>query len=403
MRILVVDDQAVARQFIEKILKGWGHTVYLAENGSKAWISLLSVTVDMIVTDWMMPEMNGLELCRKIRSAGFDKYIYIILVSARDTQQDIIRGLEVGVDDYITKPVNTEEFRARIEIGERIVGLEKKLHTRHAEIERNYYQTIQMFTNLIEVVDEELGGHCKRVAKLCLRLAKFYPDVAQEDLPVLEAAGLLHDIGMIGLPKEIVSKRRTEMNGDEKKLYMSHPVQGEIILKEIEFLKPISILVRSHHEQVNGRGYPDGLKGEEIPLLSRIISGASIYDSLVKKWKIPMEDIPGRLQQQRGYQLESDLIDYLLEINLENIHKEEEKNYYKITLDELKEGMVLTSNVRMKSGALVFPALTELTNHGIEKLNDYRKLDCIADTVCVYKFQPGQAGRKDENTIGINV
>jgi len=117
MRILVVDDQAVARQFIEKILKGWGHTVYLAENGSKAWITLLSVTVDMIVTDWMMPEMNGLELCRKIRSAGFDKYIYIILVSARDTQQDIIRGLEVGVDDYITKPVNTEEFRARIEIG----------------------------------------------------------------------------------------------------------------------------------------------------------------------------------------------------------------------------------------------------------------------------------------------
>jgi len=386
MQILVVDDQAAARQFLEKILKDWGHTVYLAENGSEAWITLLSTAVDMVVTDWMMPEMNGLELCRKIRSAGFNKYIYIILISARDTQQDIIRGLEVGVDDYITKPVNTKEFRARIEIGERLISLEKKLHNKHAETERNYYQTIQMFTNLIEVVDEELGGHCKRVAKLCLRLAKLHPGVAQEDLPVLEAAGLLHDIGMVGLPKEIVSKRRTEMNGDEKKLYMSHPVQGEIILKEIEFLKPISILIRSHHEQVNGRGYPDGLKGEEIPLLSMIISGASIYDSLVKKWKVPMEDIPDRLQQQRGYQLESDLIDYLLEINLENIRKEEEKDYLKFSLDELKEGMVLTSSVRMKSGALVLPSLTKLTNHSIEKLINYRKLDCIADTVCVHKF-----------------
>jgi len=386
MQILVVDDQAAARQFLEKILKDWGHTVYLAENGSEAWITLLSTAVDMVVTDWMMPEMNGLELCRKIRSAGFNKYIYIILISARDTQQDIIRGLEVGVDDYITKPVNTKEFRARIEIGERLINLEKKLHNKHAETERNYYQTIQMFTNLIEVVDEELGGHCKRVAKLCLRLAKLHPGVAQEDLPVLEAAGLLHDIGMVGLPKEIVSKRRTEMNGDEKKLYMSHPVQGEIILKEIEFLKPISILIRSHHEQVNGRGYPDGLKGEEIPLLSMIISGASIYDSLVKKWKVPMEDIPDRLQQQRGYQLESDLIDYLLEINLENIRKEEEKDYLKFSLDELKEGMVLTSSVRMKSGALVLPSLTKLTNHSIEKLVNYRKLDCIADTVCVHKF-----------------
>ena len=386
MHILVVDDQAAARQFLEKILKDWGHTVYLAENGSEAWITLWSAAVDMVVTDWMMPEMNGLELCRKIRNADFNKYIYLILISARNTQQDIIQGLEVGVDDYITKPVNTKEFRARIEIGGRLISLEKKLRGKHAETERNYYQTIQMFTNLIEVVDEELGGHCKRVAKLCLRLAKLHPDVAQEDLPVLEAAGLLHDIGMVGLPKEIVSKRRTEMNGDEKKLYMSHPVQGEIILKEIEFLKPISILIRSHHEQVNGRGYPDGLKGEEIPLLSMIISGASIYDSLVKKWKVPMEDIPDRLQQQRGYQLEGDLIDYLLEINLENIRKEEEKDYLKISLDELKEGMVLTSSVRMKSGALVLPSLTKLTNHSIEKLINYRKLDCIADTVCVYKF-----------------
>ena len=403
MHILVVDDQALAREFLKKILKNWGHTVYLAENGSEAWITLLSAAVDMVVTDWMMPEMNGLELCRKIRSADFNKYIYIILVSARDTQQDIIQGLEVGVDDYITKPVNTKEFRARIEIGERLIGIEKKLRDKHAETEKNYYQTIQMFTNLIEVVDEELGGHCKRVSKLCLRLAKFHPDIAQEDLHVLEAAGLLHDIGMVGLPKEIVSKRRTEMNGDEKKLYMSHPVQGEIILKEIEFLKPISIVVKSHHEQVNGRGYPDGLKGEEIPLLSRIISGASIYDSLVKKWKIPMKDIPDRLQQQRGYQLESDLIDYLLEINLENIRKEEEKDYLKVSLDELKEGMVLTSGVRMKSGALVLPSLTKLTNYGIEKLINYRKLDCIADTVCVYKSQPGQAGTKDKNTIGINI
>ena len=208
-------------------------------------------------------------------------------------------------------------------------------------------------------------------------------------MPVLEAAGLLHDIGMVGLPKEIVLKKRTEMNGDEKKLYMSHPVQGEIILKEIEFLKPISILVRSHHEQVNGFGYPDGLKKDEIPLLSRLIHAASMYDSLVKKWKVPMEDIPDRLQQQREYQIEGDLIDYLLEINLENIRKEEEKDYSKISIDELKEGMVLTSSVRMKSGALVLPGLTRLTTRGIEKLISYRKLDCIGNTVCVYKSQSG--------------
>ncbi len=102
-----------------------------------------------------------------------------------------------------------------------------------------------------------------------------------------------------------------------------------------------------------------------------------------------MEDIPDRLQQQRGYQIEDELIDYLLEINLENIRTEEEKDYLKVSLDELKEGMVLTSSVRMKSGALVLPSHTELTNRGIEKLVSYRKLDCIGNTVCVYKSQSG--------------
>ena len=387
MHILVVDDESVSRRLFEKKLTDLGYTVYVAENGILAWNILSSTWIDMVVTDWMMPEMDGLELCRKIRSAHFKQYIYLILVSARDAQQDIIRGLEVGVDDYITKPVNAEEFKARIEIGARIVRLERKLRAKYAEIERNYFQTIHMFTNLIEVVDEDMGGHCKRVAALSLRLARRHPDVSQEDFPILEAAGLLHDVGMVGIPNEIVSKKRTQMNGDEKKLYMSHPVQGEIILKEIELLKPIAGLVRTHHEQFNGRGFPDGLKGEEIPLLARIISAASTYDSLVHKWKVPMEDIPDKLRQQRGYQLEPDLVDYLVKINLENIQKEEEINYYKVTLDELKEGRVLTINVKMKRGALVFPALTELTNHAIEKLNDYCKLECIADTVCVYKFE----------------
>ena len=158
MHILLVDDEPVARRLFEKKLTNLGYTVYAAENGILAWNILSSTWIDMVVTDWMMPEMNGLELCRKIRSAGFDKYMYIILVSARDAQQDIIRGLEVGVDDYITKPVNAEEFKARIEIGARIVRLERKLRAKYAEIERNYFQTIQMFTNLIEVVDEDVGG-----------------------------------------------------------------------------------------------------------------------------------------------------------------------------------------------------------------------------------------------------
>jgi len=339
----------------------------------------------MVVSDWMMPEMNGLELCEKIRNAKIERYVYFILVTGQDAQQDIVHGLEAGADDYITKPVNLEELRARIDIGARIVQQERELSRRYKAIRENYFQTIRMFANLIEVFNEELGGHCRRVAKLALRLAKRIPGFPEKDLPVLEATGLLHDIGRVGFPTESISKKVTEMNGDERDFYRSHPIQGEVILKEIEFLQPIAKLVRAHHEQFNGRGFPDGLNSKEIPLLVKIISAVDTYDVLVHRWKIPLEEVPDHLQQQKGYQLDPFLVDHLLEINLENIQEMGARDFLEVVLDDLREGMMLLKNVRTKSGALMMPADTELDSYGIEKLKKYFDLKRITNKLYIHK------------------
>ena len=164
--------------------------------------------------------------------------------------------------------------------------MERKALRRYDEIKRNSYQTIRMFTSLIEVFDEDLGGHCRRTGTLCLDIAKRHPDVSEHEYEEIESAGLLHDIGMIGLPNEILSKKRTERNDDERKHYLSHPERGQIILDEIEFLRPIAKLVRSHHEQFNGRGFPDGLIGDEISVLAMVLSAASIYDNLVYRGNV---------------------------------------------------------------------------------------------------------------------
>ncbi len=385
MRILVAEDDKVSLRLLETKLTEWNYDYDLAEDGMEAWQKLTSLSADIVITDRMMPRMDGIELCRKIRGIDFKHYIYIILLTARDSKKEVIEGLEAGADDYLTKPVNFDELRERIEIGVRIVRLEQELNQKLDSIKKNYFQTIKVFSNLIETFNENMGGHSRRVSRLSIQLAEKHPDVSAYDIKVVEAAALLHDIGMIGSPMEIITKKITELNGDEKKLYWAHPIQGEIILQEIEFLKPIAKLVRSHHEQVNGRGFPDGLTGSEVPLLAQIIATADTYDNLIYKWEIHPENIHEHIQLQRGYQLEPALVDYLLEINLENIQKEREINFKEIFLNDLRKGMILAKDIRMKSGSIAMPSGMEITNQDIKKLQAYLDLDCIANTLHIYK------------------
>jgi len=385
MRILLVEDDEPTLLLMKEWLEGWGHTVYPAESGLEGWTKLKSVPVDIVVTDWITPEMNGLELCERVRKAKFGRYIYLILVSAQDSQQKIVPGLEAGVDDYITKPLNFQQVRARLDISARILKLKSELTRRDNVIRDNYFQTIHMLINLVAVFNEDLGNHCRRVATLSVRLAKRLPDVSDYDLSIVEATGLLHDIGMVGMPPSVLTKRTTEMNGEEKDSYKCHPAYGQTILNKLKMLQPVAALVRAHHEQFNGRGFPDGLKDNEIPLLAKIVSAADAYDKAFYSWKIPLEEIPDCLQRQRGYQLAPPLVDHLMEINLEDIEEERRKDFFEVLLDEVQEGMTLSRSVRMKNGTLVMPAKTELTSYGIEKLKEYVELKRIGNRLYVYK------------------
>ncbi len=387
MNILVVEDDKMILRVLEKHLNGWGYKTLTARNGAEAWeiMETIPESIEAVLTDWVMPEMNGLELCERIRKANYDHYVYLILISTRDSEHSIVRGLEGGVDDYIVKPLNPDELRARLEIAGRIIRLEKDLREKYEEMKRNHFQTIQMFTNLIEVYDKNLGGHCRRVAETAVALAKKHPQVPDSALEVVETAGLVHDIGMVGLPKGIFTKKRTEMNSDEKDLYLSHPVQGEIVLKEISSLRPAAGLVRAHHEQVNGLGFPDGLKDRKIPLLAKILSGASIYDNLVRRGGVPLESVPEHLIRFKGYQLDPTVVDLLLEVNQDIIQRDRKKEYQETLVDDLEGGMTLARNVRLKSGVLVLPAETRLTASSVDKLKNYLSLACITDKIYIKK------------------
>ncbi|MDJ0782876.1 MAG: response regulator [Desulfosarcinaceae bacterium] len=385
MKIILADDDKVSLELLERQLTLWGYTVATACDGQQAWHLLQVEPVSVVVSDWLMPEMDGLTLCRKIRETGFKHYIYIILISGQDTRQDIVEGLEAGADDFITKPINLAEFRARLQIAARVVNLEAALNQRYKEIESSYYQTLQMFTQLMESFDETLGGHCLRVSRLARQLATRHPAVDEEAYDLVETAGLLHDIGMVGLSPELLAKRRTEMCGDEQQQFLSHPVRSELLLKNIDQLKPVAKIVRAHHEQHNGRGFPDNLAGADIPMTAQLVSAASIYDNLRHRGKVDFAQIPDHLQRLCGYQLSPELIDLLLAFNMDLMKAEQARTDTPLSLAALDEGMILADDVRMKTGAIVMAADTQLNHHHIDKLKGYLALGNINDQVIVYK------------------
>ncbi len=385
MNILIADDDPVTLKLLSSRLDTWGHTVYQAADGDVAWEIMRTTPMDIVVSDWMMPGLDGIDLCRRIRQRPASNYIYVILISAQDSKTDIVHGLESGVDDYITKPIDMDALRARIEIGARIINLERRLNTKIEIITANYYQTIRMFSQVVEVFDNDLGGHCRRTGKLSVKLAQRHPGVGDAEIPIIETAALLHDIGMVGIPKSILNKRRTEMVNDDRQLYQSHAAMGARIIGETEIMKPAARLVEMHHEQVNGKGFPAGLAGDDIAIGAQLISAASIYDNLVHKGRIGLDDIPEHLQRIRGYQLSPAVVDLLLAVNLDQQHEIARQTDEERTLDQLEPGMMLAANVRMKTGAFVMAGDTELNAYSIDKLKQYHTIGTISDKVLIRK------------------
>ena len=383
MNILIADDDPVTLKLLSSHLSTWGHTVHQASDGDRAWEYVQHHPVDIVVSDWVMPGLNGLQLCGRIRENQGSSYTYLILISAQDSKAEILQGLESGADDYITKPIDMDALRARIDIGVRIVALERSLKQKLEIITANHYQTIRMFSQIVEVFDDELGGHCRRTAKVALELAHNHPNVGDADISAIESAALLHDIGMVGIPKSILRKRRTEMINDERQWYQSHAEMGYRIIGEIEIMKPAALLVRMHHEQYNGKGFPDGVAGDDIPIGAQLISAASIYDNLTAKGKVPLQNIPDHLQRFRGYQLSPQVVDLLLALNVNRQHEQDLKNNRELTLDELEAGMVLAANVHMKTGAFVMAADTQLNDYAIDKLKQYHTIGTITDKVLI--------------------
>ncbi len=268
--ILVADDQVANRELLEELLTAQGSRVITVADGAAAVEELTRTQVDLVLLDVMMPHLNGFEVCKKIKSNPETNLIPVVMITVLSDRQDRIEGIKAGADDFLTRPIDQAELFARVQ------SLLKLKH-RTDELER---AEAVLFTlaRSIEGKDPYTHGHCERLSDYSARLGE-HLGLPEDEITALRRAGVVHDVGKIAVPDAILLKP-SRLTEEEWKLIRQHPVVGERICAPLKSFHLVLPIIRHHHEKRDGSGYPDGLRGEAIPVTARVLQIVDVYDAL---------------------------------------------------------------------------------------------------------------------------
>ena len=305
--ILAVDDESTNLQLLRQILQD-RHSLLFAKDGPRALELAAKEQPDLILLDVMMPDMTGYEVCRRLKADPATAGIPVIFVTALTDSTDEVDGFEAGAVDYITKPVSPAVVKARVRLHLSLVRLD--------ELKASRLEIVQRLGLAAEYKDNETGLHVIRMSHYT-RLLAIACGMDEDDVDDLFNAAPMHDIGKIGIPDRILQKP-AKLDEDEWRVMQGHPTIGaDIIGRHATGMLAVACQVaQNHHEKWDGSGYPNGLKGEQIPLAGRIVAVADVFDALtsVRPYKPAwtVEQACDYLRAQRGLHFDPTLVDLFL-------------------------------------------------------------------------------------------
>lgn len=425
--ILCVDDEPNILSSLRRLLHPQHYTVLTADSGTAALEILQSRHVDLVISDMRMPHMNGAQFLEKVRS-GWPETIRLLLTGYADVDA-IIDAINRGeIYRYITKPWNDNDIvlivrhaleRQQLERDKQRLetlalrqneelkalnnSLEIKVHQRTADLKKahdgllrfnsklksNFLVSIKMFSSLIETRGGNLAGHALRVADLARKMAQKLA-LSESDLQDIFIAAMLHNIGKIGLSDELLALPLTSMNGDQLGQYRKHPTRGEQLLMPLDELRSAASLIRSYQERFDGKGYPAGLAGIQIPVGARILAVASDYDNLqlgtMMSKKLWPDEARAAILHGRGSRYDPVIVDLFLQVIDGTVSSAvNARPVCSVRAAELQVGATLATDLVSPDGALLLSADHVLDAGLIRQIIEF---DASLDqplVICIYE------------------
>lgn len=440
--VLLVDDEQSIIRSLQRLFRKEKYQILTASSGQQGLdiLSGFNKPVSLIISDQRMPEMTGARFFEKARILAPDAVRF--LLTGYSDVKDILDAVNKGeIHRYLTKPWNDDDlllqvrnaleaYELKIEnrrlnalaaqqneaLTELNQDLERKIQERtleilmksqaleeaNASLERSFIDTIRLLSSLVETLNPRLGSYLNYVAQLAKQIGQKL-GLDKQEQEQIEIAGLLHDIGLLGLPKSMLEKNREDMVEAELKLFNQHPFIGQICLQPVERLDAVGAIIFSHHENYDGSGFPDGLVGDQIPLGARIIRVVADYTGFTRRWpkniieirqqavkhlghsakNIVTDDAQILIQEivkqilfrQAGHQYDPDVVNKLVQVlegNQEKNERSDEKSV-SISLWFLKPGMKLTQELRVRDGRLLLARGSVLNTEMISSIQKLAK------------------------------
>ncbi len=320
-RIAVVDDDALSLKIVKRVLDRAGIEGRYLRSGEEFYAYLEEGELpDLFLLDVHMPDVNGLELQRQLRSSPVFRNVPVVFLTGDEDVKTETKGLNEGAWDFIRKPFAAEvllkRVRNTIELNRLHNDMAQEIRVKTEKLSRAYLQIVQALAASVDAKDKYTHGHSSRVAGYAREIAG-RAGFGEDEQDSVYMMGLLHDVGKIGIQDAIINKSG-RLTDEEYAAIRTHPVVGAEILKNISDFPELVTGARWHHERYDGRGYPDGLKGEEIPEIARIIAVADTYDAMTSnrsyRGVMPQAAVRAEIERCRGSQFDSRFADILLQM-----------------------------------------------------------------------------------------
>lgn len=447
--LLLVDDEQAITRALNRLFRKEGYHIMTAQSGQEGLEKLQQNDgpVSMIISDQRMPEMNGAAFLEKAKSIYPDAIRYLLTgYSDLDAVVDAVNRGEIH--RYLTKPWNDDDLVLQVKqslehfeltsenrrltaltieqnkkLNELNKGLEQKVQERTKEVfeknealekvnrmlEASFMDSIRLLVSLVEILNPKLGRQMRQVAQLARQVAEVF-DLEKTELDKIEMAGLIHDIGLLGFPEELMHKEIHQMSDEEGRLYSDHPTIASILLENVEKLSDVGEIVLYHHEYFDGSGFPNGLSGDQIPLGSRIILAASDYCQILSTWprdlrkliaytrrhfdadiwkSFTVSDDPDtiieeaaekKLLMECNQKYDVEVVSALIKKIREN--KKIDPTFV-VELNKVKAGMVLMEDLKLNDGRLLLTKGTKLKATSIESIISIGERGLIPNTLTV--------------------